>query len=189
MSSVRTSAGPSAPLVRFAAILLTAVVGYAAVDAATTWLREEPSASASGPLTVRGSSVEAQVRSAVRQVRNRHPDVVIDVEGASPSAVRFRVAFSLPDVDPLSRDYNQEISRRIGDSREATLLLLQTIATQVPSVRGFSAFTDLMFVPTWSRDQILRSRDPQEYRDFDTYTRFVMSAETLSGYSQIKTDG
>ncbi len=182
---MRTRAGSSAPLVRFAAILLTGVVGYAAVDAATTWVREEPSASASGPLTVRGSSVEAQVGSAVSQVRERYPGVTIDVEGASPSGVRLRVAFSIPDVDPLSEEYNRQISRRIGDSREATLLLLQTIATQVPSVRGFSAFTDLMFVPTWSRDQILRSRDPQEYRDFDTYTRFVMSAETLSGYSQL----
>lgn len=184
---MRTSAGVSVPLVRSAAILLTAaVLGYAAVDAVTTWFREEPSASASGPLTVRGSSAEAEIYSAVSQVRKRYPGVTIDIEGASSSAVRFRVTFSIPDVDPLSDEYNEQISGRIGDSREATLLLLQTIATQVPSVRGFSAFDDLMYVPTWSRPQVLTSGDPQEYRDFETYTRFLMSAQVLGGYSQLK---
>ncbi|MFN2388517.1 MAG: hypothetical protein ABR575_02765 [Actinomycetota bacterium] len=172
-------------LLRFTAILsTTAIVTYGLLYAGTTTLAER--ASASAPITLRGSSPEAQVVSAVTQVRERYRDVTIHLQGASSSAVRFRIAFTMPNVDPSTQEYVQEISRRVGDSREATLLLLQTIATQVPSIRGFSAFDDLIFVPTWSREQVLNSQDPQEYRDFDTYTRFVMSAETLGGYSQLQ---
>lgn len=185
--SLRCSTKPR--LLRFTAILLsTAIVSYGLLYIGTTALGDRASASASAVITLRGATPEKRLVSAVTQVRQRYPGLVIDVEGASATGVRFRVAFSIPDVDPAGDEYNEEVSRRVGDAREATLLLFQTIATQIPSVRRFSAFDDLMFVPTWSRNQILNSHDPQEYRDFDAYTRFVMSAETLSGYSQLQTD-
>lgn len=185
--SLRCSTKPR--LLRFTAILVTtASVSYGFLYIATTSLGDRASASTIAPITVRGSTVEAELASAVMQVRRRYRDVTIDIEGASSSTVRFRIAFQIPDVDPSSEEYNEEVSRRIGDSREATLLLLQTIATQVPSIVQLSASDDLMWVPTWSREQVLDSHDPHEYRDFDTYTRFVMSADALSGYSQLQTD-
>lgn len=177
-------------LLRFTAILLsTAIVTYGLLYIGTTALGNRASASASTPVELEGDSPATQLASAITQVRQRYPGVVIDVEGASAALVRFRVTFSIPeDIDPASDEYNEQISRRAGDSREATLLLFQTIATQVGSVQRFSAFDDLMLVPTWSRKQILDSQEPHEYRDFDTYSRFVTSADTLSGYSQLQTD-
>lgn len=185
--SLRCSTKPH--LLRFTAILAsTAVVSYGLLYVGTTALGARASASPSEPITLHGADPETRLASAITQVRQRYPDVVLDVGGASTAGVRFRITFSIPDVDPASDEYNEEVSRRTGDSREATLLLLQTIARQIPNVRRFSAFDDLMLVPTWSRQQVLNSQDPQEYRDFDTYMRFVMSAETLSGYSQLRTD-
>lgn len=185
--SLRCSTKPR--LLRFAAVLVvTAVTSYGLLYIGTTALGARVSASPSEPITLRGTDPETRLASAITQVRQRYPDVVLDVEGASAAGVRFRITFSIPDVDPAGDEYNDEVSRRVGDSREATLLLFQTIAKQTPSVRRFSAFGDLMLVPTWSRQQVLNSQDPREYRDFDTYTRFVMSAETLSGYSQLRTD-
>lgn len=174
---------------RFTAILLaTAIFSYGLLYAATTALGDLASASAPRPITLRGSDPDARLASAVAQVRRRYPHVLFDVQGASASAIRLRVGFSIPVIDPSTDEYNEEISRRVGDSREATLLLFKTIATQVPSVQRFTAFDDLIFVPTWSRQQVLNSQESEEYRDFDTYTRFVMSAENLSGYSQLQTD-
>jgi hypothetical protein len=184
--SLRCSTKPR--LLRFTAILVsTAVVSYGLLYIGTTALGARASESPSEPITLRGADPETRLTSAVTQLRQRYPSVVLDVEGASAAGVRFRITFLIPDVDPASDKYNDEVSRRVGDSREATLLLFQTIAKQIPSVRRFSAFDDFMLVPTWSRQQILNSQDPQEYRDFDTYTRFVRSAETLSGYSHLRT--
>lgn len=174
-------------LARFTLILLSVGIGtYGLVYAGTSSLGRaaEPS-TAPEVVLPRGDAAEG-IRAAVRQVRRHYPGVSIEVEAASPPSVRFRVTFEVPDVDPLSEGYNQEVIRRIGDSREATLLLMRAVAAQVPSVQRLSAYEDGMLVPTWSRDQVLRTGDPAAYRGFDEYTRFVRAAEALGGYSQLQ---
>ncbi len=133
----------------------------------------------------RGDAEEG-ILAAVRQVRRQYPGVLIEAETASPPSVRFRVTFEVPEVDPLSAEYNEEVTRRVGDSREATLLLMRAVAAQIPSVQRLSAYEDGMLVPTWSRDQVLATDDPEAYRGFDQYTRFVGKAQGLGGYSQLQ---
>lgn len=183
--SRRCSTKPN--VARFTLILLTVGIGtYALVYAGTSSLGRAAEPSPAPKVVIPRGDPEEGILAAVRQVRRQYPGVLIEAEAASPPSVRFRVTFEVPEVDPLSAEYNEEITRRVGDSREATLLLMRAVAAQIPSVQRFSAYEDGMLVPTWSRNQVLATDEPEAYRGFDEYTRFVRGAQELGGYSQLQ---
>lgn len=64
------------------------------------------------------------------------------------------------------------------------MVLLRALAHANPNIQRFSAYEDRLFIPIWSREQIL-AVDPAELRDFDDYTGFVFSAKDRAGYASL----
>lgn len=164
-------------------VLATGAITYSALYGATTWL----GARASDPLVpptirVEGSSIGQRVQSAIDQVRRHYPHFRVDLQGLSSEGVAFIVGWDNPTSPALDDEYRTEMTRRVEDSREATFVLLQSIARSNPSMRRFSAYEDQFFIPIWSRPQLLRA-DPSGLREFDAYSRFVFSAENRAGYA------
>lgn len=168
---------------RFVAILgVTAIATYGLLYGATTWLALQATPPAAA-IVAEGDWIDEQVASAIQQTQHRYPDTVIDLEALSSTGIRVRIGWAPPELaDALTDRYNEEVTRRVGDSREATIVLLQAIARAAPEMRDFSAYEDRLFIPIWSRDQILDA-DPIELRDYEDYVSFVFSAEDQAGYS------
>ncbi|MCA1674010.1 MAG: hypothetical protein LC799_18030 [Actinobacteria bacterium] len=164
---------------------IAGVVTYSLLYGATTWLGARASTEAAPPqITVEGTSIGQRVRSALAQVRQHYPHFKVDIQALSSQGVAMTVGWHNPDLAPLSDDYSDEIVRRVEDSREATIVLLSAIARSNPSLDRFSAYEDRLFIPIWSRAQVL-SADPAELREFDAYTRFLFSARDRAGYAAI----
>lgn len=170
-------------LLRFLMIFaFTAVSTYGLLYVGTTWLGAQASPPVR-PIVAEGDSIEERVTSVVDEARRRYPDSRIELEGLSPTGVQLRIGWERPDTDdPLSDAYTEEISRRVKDSREVTIVLLQAIARSVPGMTRLSAYEDRIFIPIWSRDQILAA-DASELREFDRFISFVSSAADRGGYS------
>lgn len=166
-------------------IALSGIATYSLLYGATTWLGAR-AAEISPPPTISavGSSVQQRVKSALTQVRRHYPHFRVDIEGLSSEGVTLRVGWQNPDIEPLSSEYNEELTRRIEGSREATMVLLGAVAHANPSIQRFSAYEDRIFIPIWSREQIL-AVDPAELRDFNAYTDFVFSAKHHAGYATL----
>lgn len=181
-----TAAGESRPsLKRFTVVLvLTGVASYAVLFALTTWLGQ---LGETEPLRVSGDSLSQRVSTATTEVHRRYPNVVVDVIGVTPEQVMFKVGWKLPgsSVD----DYAAEITERVQDQREATVLLLKAVALREPSVRYIGAYEDNLIVPIWDRRQIIHTEDPATYRDWDTYSRFQRSATKHLGYARLNSSG
>lgn len=167
---------------------VVAVVGvatYSLLYAGTTWLGVRASEPPPPPkISVEGASVAQRAASALSQVRDHYPHFLVQLEGVSSEGVSFTVGWSIPDLPPLSDEYQEEIVRRVEDSREATVVLLRALARSDPDLRRFSAHDDRFFIPIWSRAQILRA-DPTKLRDFSEYTRFQFSAHDRGGYAAV----
>lgn len=168
---------------RFVAILgVSAIATYGVLYGATTWLGRQATLPAPA-IVAEGDSIDEQVFSAIEQTRQRYPDTLVDLEALSSTGIRVRIGWAAPEVaDALTDRYNEEVTRRVGDSREATIVLLQAIARAAPEMKDFAAYEDLFFIPIWSRNQILDA-DPVELRDYEGYGSFVFSAEDQAGYS------
>lgn len=163
-------------------VALVGLATYALLYAGTTWLGNQAGPSASR-IVAEGDSIDERVGSAIEQTLQRYPKAVINLEGLSSTGVRLRTGWKQPDkANALSEDYSEEIAARVRDSREATIILLQAIARSVPQMEDFSAYDDKIFIPIWSRNQIL-AVDAIELRDFQTYSSFVSSAADQAGYS------
>ncbi len=182
----RRACGAKPKLLRTIGVMaIVAIVTYAALFAATTWLGARASENAAPPqITVEGDSLPQRVRSALTQVREHYPHYRLDIQSLSPAGVAMTVGWDKPDLDPLTDEYNEEVVRRVEDSREATIVLLRAIARSDPGLDRFSAHEDRLFIPIWSRAQIL-SADPAELRDFDAYSRFMFSARDRTGYAAL----
>lgn len=171
-----------------AGLVVTGLATYGVLYGATTWLGD--AAVAAPPrVRARGATPHERMVSALTQVRRHYPEFRVEVEGLSSTGVRLLVGWRNPDVDPLSDAYAREVSRRVEDSREATLVLLRALAASDPEMQSFSAYEDGFFVPVWSRTQILSIDDPRVYRDFARYSEFVHSAEKRSGYASLREGG
>lgn len=181
----RRACGAEPRAVRNIAIVaVTGVATYVSLYGATTWLGARASEPPPPPrIAVEGSSLQQRVDSAVAQVRKHYPNFRVEIDGLSFEQVALRVGWVLPDVDPSSDDYSEEIVRRVEDSREATIVLLRAIARSNPDMTRFSAYEDRLVIPIWSRAQILAAGEPDALRAFDDYRRFVFSAEDRGGYS------
>ncbi|MGH2751836.1 MAG: hypothetical protein ACRDK3_13335 [Actinomycetota bacterium] len=168
-------------LKRFAAVLVvTGLAFYGGLYALTSWLEKFGETE---PLHVTGATQQERVSTAATGVFNRHPHVVVEVIGITPERVMFRVGWTLPE--PTVDDYPGEIAERVRDQREATLLLLEAAVRSAPTVRFVGAFEDNLFVPVWSRRQIIEAKDPALYRDWPAYARFQRSAARQLGYAQL----
>lgn len=164
---------------------IAGVVTYSLLYGATTWLGTLASTEPAPPqIAVEGASIGQRVRSALAQVREHYPHFKVDIQTLSSQGVAMTVGWHNPDLAPLTDDYNDEIVRRVEDSREATMVLLHAIARSNPSLDRFSAYEDRLFIPIWSRAQVL-SADPAELREFNAYTRFVFSARDRAGYAAV----
>lgn len=169
-------------------IALSGVVTYSLLYGATTWLGMRAPAPTPPPqITAVGSSTEQRVGSALTQVRGHYPTFRVKIATLSSEGVSLMVGWQNPDIDPLSSQYNEELTRRIEDSREATIVLLGALARADRGIQRFSAYEDRLFIPIWSREQILDA-NPAELRGFEAYTDFVSSADGLSGYAPLFDD-
>lgn len=162
-----------------------AVVASSLLYAGTTWLGARVLEPAPPPkISVQGFSVSQRVASALTQVRQHYPDFRVQLQGLSSEGVSFTVGWTNPDLPPLSDEYQEEIVRRVEDSREATFVLLRALARSDPDLRRFSAHDDRLFIPIWSRAQILKA-DPTKLRDFSAYRRFLFTAHERAGYAAV----
>ncbi len=134
-------------------------------------------------MRVSGASLGERVSSATAEVRRRYPNVEVEVVGVTPEQVMFRVGWKLPAT--AVDDYAGKVVERVQDQREATVLLLQAVTRNDPSVRFVGAFEDSLFVPVWSRRQIMEAKDPALYREWATYSHFQHSAAKHFGYAHL----
>lgn len=169
---------------RFAAVLVVSgALTYGLLYAGTTWAGgfvEQPE-----EIEVTGDSVGQRVRSAMAQVRRRYPHYRIHKHFAVEEAAFFNVGFEIPALEGSVEEYTDEVKLRAENYREATVLLLQTVARTNPTVRRLSAFDDELVVPMWTRTQILETDAASRYRAYDAFTAFQTSAHEMGGYSTI----
>jgi hypothetical protein len=174
-------------------VTITGVAMYGLLYGVTTWLgglgdaravTAEGEASALPPVRVTGQDLESRVSSALDQVASRYPTVELSIAGLSRIGVLVKTWWVPPQGSPGER-YYAELTETIEDSREATVLLLQTIARTNPEVLSLGAFEDRAIVPVWSRGQVLEAGDPRDFRDFTSFSRFQSDAKSQSGYFAI----
>jgi hypothetical protein len=130
---------------------------------------------------VLGPDLESRVSSALEQVAPRYPTVELSIAGLSRDGVLVKTLW-VPPKGSTGERYHAELTETIEDSREATVLLLQTIARTNPEIDHLGAFEDRVIVPIWSRGQVLEAGDPRDFRDFTRFSRFQFDAERQSGY-------
>ncbi len=182
-------------LLRYALIVtVTGVATYGALYGLTTWLgglgessnvaSAQPRPSTIQPVRVRGRGVESRVASALEQITSRYPRVELSITGLSRDGVLVKTWWRLPE-GPVGERYTAELRQTIEDSREATILLLQTIARTNPGINHLGAFEDRAIVPIWSREQVLAAGDPRLFRDFTRLSEFQFDAERQTGYFAI----
>ncbi|MGI8774141.1 MAG: hypothetical protein ACR2KQ_03845 [Actinomycetota bacterium] len=135
------------------------------------------------PIVATGPDLQARVDSAVVQVEDRYPHVLLEVRSLSHGGILIRSRWEKPEAG--MGDFADEVGRRAADQREATVAFLQAIARSDPSIKRLGAAEDGLLVPAWSRAQILGAGDPRTFRDFATYSAFQFSAEDLGGYAVI----
>lgn len=182
---------------KFAAVLVASgVTTYAVVYAATTSLASLDRASSPrsrqatrpaepAPISALGSTTARRIDVAIERVERLYPHFEVIASSFSATSVRVQVGWEVPqDVHPVTR-HDAEIARRVGDLREATVLLLQIVATSNPRVRWLSAYEDRLLVPTWSRRQIVSAGPPSAYRGFGAFSSFQFSAASLGGYASL----
>jgi hypothetical protein len=186
-------------LLRYALIVaVTGVATYGALYGLTTWLgglgessnvaSAQPRISTIQPVRVGGRGVESRVASALEQITSRYPSVELSIAGLSRDGVLVKTWWKLPE-GPVGERYTAELRQTIEDSREATILLLQTIARTNPGIDHLGAFEDRTIVPIWSREQVLAAGGPRQFRDFARLSEFQFDAERQTGYSAIFNDG
>lgn len=175
-------------------VVVTGFVTYGALYGVTTWLggfgREsaaaagEQAASPLPPVRVDGRGVSTRVHSALEQIASRYPTVELSIAGLSPEGVLVSTWWRLPE-EPVGKRYQLELSETIEDSREATILLLQSIARTNPGIDHLGANEDRSIVPIWTREQVLAAGDPRDFRDFTRFSKFQLTAERQPGYFAI----
>lgn len=184
----RSCSSSTSGIGRFAVVLaVTALVTYALLYAATSWLgtREtaagDRSAARATPLVVTDATVEARVSSALSQIRKLYPGVDLAIESASSFGIMVKVWWERPDP-PVDDSYLAQQHDTFLNSREATIRFLQAVARSNSAMTRFGAYEDRLLVPIWSRRQILDAGDPVSYRDFERYAAFQLDAVEQSGY-------
>ncbi len=105
----------------------------------------------------------------------------LSIAGLSRESVLVKTLWKLPE-EPVGERYTAELRQTIEDSREATILLLQTIARTNPGIDHLGAFEDRAIVPIWSREQVLTAGDPRQLRVFARFSEFQFDAERQTGY-------
>jgi hypothetical protein len=181
-------------LFRYALIVtITGMATYGLLYGVTTWLgglgdasavTAKGRASALPPVRVLGPDLESRVSSALEQVASRYPTVELSIAGLSRDGVLVKTLW-VPPQGSTGERYHAELTETIEDSREATVLLLQTIARTNPEIDHLGAFEDRVIVPIWSRGQVLEAGDPRDFRDFTRFSRFQFDAERQSGYAAL----
>ncbi|MGH2750129.1 MAG: hypothetical protein ACRDK3_04555 [Actinomycetota bacterium] len=179
-------------------VIVTGLVTYGVLYGLTTWLGglgDEGAAAAAeqrlsphSSVEVSGRSVSSRVNSALKEITSRYPTVELSFVGASRDSILVKTGWELPDT-PVGERYYTELQDTIEDSREATILLLQTIARTNPGIDHLGAYEDRNIVPIWSREQVLAAGDPRNFRDFERFTSFQVDAERQTGYFAILTGG
>jgi len=175
-------------------VVVTGLVTYGALYGLTTWLGGFGSGSATAageqtvsplaPVRVAGRGVSTRVHSALEQVASRYPTVELSVAGLSRDGVLVSTWWRLPE-EPVGKRYHAELSETIEHSREATILLLQSMALTNPGIDHLGAYEDRSIVPIWTREQVLAAGDPRDFRDFTRFSKFQLSAERQTGYFAI----
>ena len=183
---------------RYALIVtVTGVATYGALYGLTTWLgglgesyvaSAQPRTSTLQPVRVGGRGVESRVASALEEITSRYPSVELSIAGLSRESVLVKTLWKLPE-EPVGERYAAELRQTIEDSREATILLLQTIARTNPGIDHLGAFEDRAIVPIWSREQVLAAGDPRQFRAFARFSEFQFDAERQTGYFAIFNGG
>ena len=130
-----------------------------------------------------GRGVESRVASALEEITSRYPSVELSIAGLSRDGVLVKTWWRLPE-EPVGERHTAELRQTIEDSREATILLLQTIARTNPGIDHLGAFEDRAIVPIWSREQVLTAGDPRQLRVFARFSEFQFDAERQTGRSQ-----
>lgn len=169
-------------------VVVTGLVTYGGLYGLTTWLGDLGDQStavteerrALAPVKVTGRGVRSRVDSAIEEVTSRYPTVELSIAGLSRDGVLINKWWRLPD-EPVGERYYADLEETIEDSREATILLLQTIARTNPSVDHLGAYEDRNIVPIWSTEQVLAAGDPRDFQDFTRFSRFRLDAERQAG--------
>lgn len=185
-------------LLRYSMIVaVTGLATYGAIYGLTTWLGDlagdrvvasKQGAASMPSVQVAGHDLHTRVHSAVKQIGGRYPGVGLSIEGLGQRGVLIKTGWELPQ-GPIGERYYAELQGRIEDSRQATLLLLQTIARTNPGIDYLGAFEDRSFVTSWSRKQVLAAGDPRDFREFKAFSKFQFQAERRSGYFTLTGDG
>jgi hypothetical protein len=171
-------------------VVITGLATYGTLYGVTTWLgriRDQSTGAAEQivsplpPVRVAGNSVSTRVHSALEEVASRYPTVELSLAGLSRDGVLVSIWWRLPEGSVGER-YHAELSDTFEDSREATILLLQTIARTNPSIDELGAFEDRIIVPIWSKEQVLQAGDPADFREFARFSQFQRSARRQAGY-------
>lgn len=135
------------------------------------------------PIVARGEGIQDTVDSAIEQIQARYPDFDVEIRGLGADGILLKVGWVKPPRG--ADDYVAEIEQRVRDQREALIVLFQAVAAANPQMQNFGAFEDRLLVPIWSRTQIVEAGDPRDYRDFDVYSAFQLSAARKEGYGTI----
>jgi len=199
LRSRRSCRARSLGLLRYALIVIvTGVATYGALYGLTTWLgglgessnvaSAQPRPSTLQPVRVEGRGVESRVASALEEITSRYPSVELSIASLSHDGVLVKTWWRLPE-EPVGERYTAELRQTIEDSREATILLLQTIARTNPGIDHLGAFEDRAIVPIWSREQVLAAGDPRQFRAFARFSEFQFDAERQTGYFAIFNGG
>lgn len=193
-----TSGGPVAdPTTRLTRLRrLTAVAAIAGLGAfaglygLTTWIggsgAEDAHAVTQGPrpIVIGVGDTETRIRDLIDRVTARYDGIGFSISGLAHDGVLLQMRWEIPKEG--SQDERiQVIEQRVKDLREATVLLMQSIASSDSGMRQIGAFEDRSIVPVWTRAQILAAGSPSDHREFDRFTGFQISAHKQLGYFTI----